>query len=172
MKVGPSHHTCSEVSAPYDLRSTWDVCSYLRLFFRATKRKLTVLNIFTKCSGLNINIDKTQAKYIGSKQTCDYFPHGLSWITTPIQTLGIVITDNKDKNYKFNFQNKIANLTTLNICKQRRLSIKGKITIINSLALVPLIYVSSVISTPQRVINEINNIVQNVIWDWFNLEDS
>ncbi len=31
------------------------------------KNSLTVLNIFTKCSGLNINIDKTQAKYIGSK---------------------------------------------------------------------------------------------------------
>ncbi len=122
---------------------------------------LAVLNIFTKCS---INIDKTQAKYIGSKLTCDYFPHGLSYIKTPIQTLGIVITDNEDKKYKYNFQNKIANLkTTLNIWKQRKLSIKGKNTIINSLALAPLINVSSVISTQQRVINEINNIVQNFI---------
>ncbi len=94
-----------------------------------------------------------------------YYYYGLSWIKTPIQTLGIVITDNEDNNYKYNFQNKIANLkTTLTIWKQRKLSIKGKITIINSLALAPLIYVSSVISTPQ-VINEINNIVQNFIWD-------
>ncbi len=81
-------------------------------------------------------------------------PHGLSWIKTPIQTLGIVITDNEDKNYKYNFQNKIANLkTTLTIWKLRKLSIKRKITIINSLALAPLIYVSSVISPSQRVIN-------------------
>ncbi len=44
------------------------------------KSSLTVLNIFANCSGLKINIDKTQAKYIGSKLTCDYFPmayHGL-----------------------------------------------------------------------------------------------
>ncbi len=53
-------------------------------------------------------------------------PYGLSWIKTPIQTLGVVITDNEDKNYKYNFQNKIAKLkTTLNIWKQRKLSIKG-----------------------------------------------
>ncbi len=39
---------------------------------------------------------------------------------TPIETLGIVITDNEDKNYKYNFQNKIENLKpTLNIWKQR-----------------------------------------------------
>ncbi len=94
------------------------------------------------------------------------FPHGLSWIKTPIQTLVIVITDNEDNNYKYNFQNKIANLkTTLTIWKQRKLSIKEKTTVINSLALAPVIYVSSVISTPQRVINEINNIVQNFIWN-------
>ncbi len=89
----------------------------------SVKNYLTVLNIFIKCSGININIDETQAEYIGSKLTCDYFPHGISWINTPIHTLGIVITDNENKNYKCNFQNKIANLkNTLNIWKQRKLS--------------------------------------------------
>ncbi len=62
------------------------------------KNSLTVWKIFTKCSGLNISIDKTQAKYIGSKLTCDYFPHGLSWTKTLLETLGKVITDNEDKN--------------------------------------------------------------------------
>ncbi len=51
----------------------------------------------------------------------------MSWIKTPIQTLVIVITDNEDKNYKYNFQNKIANLkTTLNIWKQRKIIHKRK----------------------------------------------
>ncbi len=85
----------------------------------SVKNTLAVLTLFTNCSSLNFNLDKTQVKYIGSKHTCDYFPHGLSWIKTLIETLGIVITDNEDKNYKYNFQNKIANLsTTLNIWKQ------------------------------------------------------
>ncbi len=111
--------------------------------FISVKNYLTVLNIFNKYSGLILNIDKTQAKYIGSKLTCDYFSHGLSCIKTTIQTLGIVITDNDDNNKKYNFQNQIANLkTTITVWKQRQFSI-------NSLALAPLIYVSSVISTPQ-----------------------
>ena len=55
--------------------------------------------------------------------------------------------------------------TLLNLWKQRKLSIKGKITIINNLALSPIIYVSSVIDTPPRVINEVNNLIQNFIWD-------
>ncbi len=60
----------------------------------------------------------------------------ITMIKTPIQTLGIVITDNDDKNYNYNFQNKIADLkTTLNILKQRKLSIKGKIIIPNNLAI-------------------------------------
>ncbi len=40
----------------------------------SVKNSLSVLNLLTKCSGLKIDIDKTQAKYIGSKITRDYFP--------------------------------------------------------------------------------------------------
>ncbi len=61
----------------------------------SVKNTLTVLNRFTKCADLKINIEKTQAKYISSKITCDYFPHGLSWIKTPIEALGIAIIDNE-----------------------------------------------------------------------------
>ncbi len=85
----------------------------------------------------------------------------------PIETLGITITDNSEQNYKHNFQNRITNLkTTLNIWKQRKLSLKGKITVINSLAHAPLIYASSVVDTPPKAINEINNkIIQHFLWD-------
>ncbi len=37
-----------------------------------------------------------------------------------------------------------------------KLSLKGKITILNNLALSPLIYASSVVDTPSKAINEIN----------------
>ncbi len=48
-------------------------------------------------------------------------------IKIPIVTLGIMITDGDDNNYKYNFQPKIAMLkTTLNIWKQRKLSLKEK----------------------------------------------
>ncbi len=55
--------------------------------------------------------------------------------------------------------------TTLNIWKQRKLLLKGNITVLNHLVLVPLIYVASVVDTPKRAIQEINNATQNFIWD-------
>ncbi len=39
------------------------------------------------------------------------------------------------------------------------------ITILNNLALAPLIYVSSIIETPIKAIREINIAIQNVTWD-------
>ena len=120
---------------------------------------------FKNCAGLKIDLDKSKAKYIGSLKSCDHFPHGLSWIKTPLDTLGISIVDNEEENYKLNFNKRICTLkSTLNVWAQRNLSLKGKITVINNLALSPLIYVSSVTSTPEKAIKEINNIIQNFLW--------
>ncbi len=47
----------------------------------------------------------------------------------------------------------------------KKLSLKGKIIVINSLVLAPLIYASSVEDTPTKAINEINNIIQHFLWD-------
>jgi hypothetical protein len=127
---------------------------------------LNTLKSFRECAGLKINLEKTSAKYIGQLKDHDYYPHGLSWIKTPIHTLGINIVDSEDLNYNLNFKQKICNLkTTLNIWKQRNLSIKGKITIINNIALSPLIYISSVTNTPKKAIEEINNLIQSFLWN-------
>ncbi len=132
----------------------------------SVKNILNTLAYFHKCSGLKINLDKSNTKYIGSLTDDDYFWHGLLWIKTPLETLGISIVNNSDMNYKLNFQQRIATLKiTLNIWKQRNLSIKGKITILNTLALAPLIYLSSVIETPIKAIQEINIAIQNFMWD-------
>ncbi len=132
----------------------------------SVKHSLEVLKVFSQYAGLNINIDKTKAKYIGSLMSCDHFPHGLSWIKTPIETLGIVITNNDVTNFKYNFQQRIFTLkATLNIWKQRKLSLKGKITVLNDLVLAPIIHVSSVVNTPNKAIEEINNVIQNFIWN-------
>ncbi len=53
----------------------------------------------------------------------------------------------------------------LNIWKGRNLSLNGKITVLNNFALTPLIYVSSVIDTPAKAINEISNLIQNFLWN-------
>ena len=44
---------------------------------------ITLLKLFQHSLGLKINIEKTNAKYIGSLKNNDYYPHGLSWIKKP-----------------------------------------------------------------------------------------
>ena len=133
---------------------------------KSVKYILETLDKFRSCAGLSANIEKTQAKYIGSLTKWDYYPHGLSWIKKPLETLGIVLTNSDAQNYSSNFELRIKKLKTLlDIWKQRNLSIKGKITILNNLALSSLIYVSSIIDTPTRAINEINNLIKNFIWE-------
>ncbi len=143
-----------------------DDITLILLGLNSVKKSLKVLKSFSNCTGLIINVEKTQAKYIGSLISCDYFPHGISWIKTPILTLAIVITDNDQSNFKHNFQQRILTLkATLNMWKQRKLSLKGKITVLNNLTLAPIIYVSSVVNTHVKAIEEINSIIQNFIWD-------
>ncbi len=74
-----------------------------------------------------------------------------------------MITDNDETNYKHNFQ--LTLKSTLNIWKQRKLSLKGQMTVLNNVALAPLIYASSVINTPGKAITKINNIIQNFFWE-------
>ncbi len=144
-----------------------DDITLILLDLNSVYNSLKILKSFSNCVGLQINVDKTQVKYIGTQVSYDHFPHGLSWIKTPIQTLGIVITDNDEDNFKHNFQQRILTLkATLNIWKQRKLSLKGKIIVLNNnLELTPIIYVSSVVNTPRKAITEINNVIQNFIWD-------
>ncbi len=90
--------------------------------------------------------------------SCDHFTHGVSWIKAPIETLGICITDNDEAKFKLSFQQRILNLKAIsNIWKQRKLSLKCKITVLNNLALAPIIYASSIVNTPNKAISEINN---------------
>ena len=49
--------------------------------------------------------------------------------------------------------------------KCRRLSLKGKVTVINILAISPLLHLASVIHVPAQVIQEVKKIVVDFIWD-------
>ncbi len=83
-----------------------------------------------------------------------------------METLRIFITNDSDENYLLNYKPKLAELKILlNIWKQRALSLKEKITIINTLSLAPLIYIASIIYITKNAITEINNIIQHFIWD-------
>ena len=49
--------------------------------------------------------------------------------------------------------------------KCRYLSLKGKVTVINSLTISPLLYWASVIHVPCRAIQEMKHIVTDFVWN-------
>lgn len=64
---------------------------------------------FYKYSSPKIIIDKTKAKYIGQILKPHQFPHRLSLIKILQETLGIVITNVKDKHLHLYFTAKYLN---------------------------------------------------------------
>ena len=124
-----------------------------------------VLHHFESISGLKANIDKTQAFLIG-KHTKFKQHEKIPWNTGPIKILGISICKTEQESYIQNFEPKIKQIKTLfNIWKQRRLSLKGKITIINSLAASLLVYPCTCLRTPERAVTEVNKLFFDFLWD-------
>ena len=67
--------------------------------------------------------------------------------------------------YEKNFQNKLDNMKKLtNIWSSRGLSIYGKVTIIKSLLIPKLVYVSSLLSTPSNIIKQVHHIIFSFLW--------
>ena len=130
------------------------------MYLFATLRK------FKHITGLGVNVDKTIATCLGPyTPSTDNFA-GLDWSTQYIHTLGITISGNEGDHYNLNFKKRLNVLKNLlNSWKCRRLSIKGKITVINTLALPPLLYVASVIHVPHCVITQVKKLLIDFIWD-------
>ena len=125
------------------------------------------LDYFGTCSGLQLNQSKTEAIWLGqnTNEHKDEQPLNLNWNKNFFKCLGIWChTDTNlmiEKNYKERLT-KLKNL--LNIWQQRSLSLKGKITVLWSIALPQLLYVTSVLYTPKWVIEEADRIMFNFLW--------
>ena len=73
-----------------------------------------------------------------------------------METLGIKINGNEEDHFELNFKEKIEKLKkNLEQWKRRKLSSKGKVTILNTLALSPLLYCASALYTENKIVQEI-----------------
>ena len=128
-----------------------------------------LLHIFDKykvCSGLSINIDKTMAMGLGGFQPETEGLLGVDWTSRDLTILGVTISGDETDHYILNYKKRIKNMQQLlRNWKCRYLSLKGKITIVNSLALSPLLYLASVIHVPENVIKEVKSIILDFLWD-------
>jgi hypothetical protein len=135
-----------------------------------TKSLRTALNIvreFSHVSGLRINRSKTEIYNLGSNDpNPELKKFGLKVSDAPIRYLGIWFSKDKPimeyKNFRHKLE-KIANL--LKMWKRRDLSLKGKITVLKSLAISQLVFPLTMLSAPEEVIHEAESLMYDFLWD-------
>ena len=116
---------------------------------------LNFINTFGASSGLKLNKDKCEAFWIGTKVNCNDKPLGLKWTKDAIKCLGIWCGSDVEGAITKNYVEKIKKLhTLLNMWLQRKLSLKGKIAVLRSLALPQILYVASTLYVPNWVMHD------------------
>ena len=106
-----------------------------------------------------MNLDKTPIHRLGALKGSDIkiAPDiNVKWSNEPIKMLGVNISANKNEIANLNFPDKVSKIETiLNNWRERNLTIFGKVTIIKSLAFSQLVYLLSVLPSPQQGILKI-----------------
>ncbi len=124
-----------------------------------------VIDNFGIISGLKLNVSKSQALWLGSKRFCRDKPFNILWPDEPVKALGVYFSYNEDAAMEKNFDSKIKKLRSiLNIWKMRQLTLAGKILLIKTFGLSQFIYLASVISIPNGIIQKIDTILYDFLW--------
>lgn len=115
-------------------------------------------------SGLKMNIEKTKAYGFGIyENNTDVL--GLAWKQEAIELLGITITSNEKDNFNCNYDKKLKLMhNILKVWARSNLSLKGKITVINSLIISLFVYPISITTTPPEVLEEIDSAIFKFLW--------
>ena len=120
---------------------------------------MQTLHNFEKCSGLKMNISKTKAMWIGANKHSLEKPLGLEWCS------GIHFSCDQGQIIKQNFHERLSDFQkTINLWSLRGLSLFGKVTIVKSFLIPKLLYVSTILETPQEIIKQMERMLYKFLW--------
>ena len=125
---------------------------------------------FSEISGLTINYEKSDILRIGALKNTNavlYTDQPFSWTNEALKILGITISTNIDELLSINITPVIQKINSIvSIWSRRRLSLFGKIIIINSLLSSQLVYKLSVLPTPSTSeLKELDQLFFNYLWN-------
>jgi len=119
---------------------------------------------FARVSGLTLNVEKTEAMWIGSYRDRKEKLFGFKW-SKVIRYLGIYIGYDKEETNKWNWINKLETFQkTLDCWRTRDMTIFGRITIVKTLALAKLIYSATMLPIPEGICKRIENAIDEFLW--------
>jgi len=90
---------------------------------------------------------------------------GISWPNEPIKALGVYYTYDAKVFREKNFIARLDSIKKLiNIWSSRGLSIYGKLTIIKSFLIPKFVYICALISTPNELLKQLNQLLFKFLW--------
>ena len=123
-----------------------------------------LLDRFEKCSGLKVNYTKTEAMWIGSSRNNTVTPLALKWRKT-VKALGVHFSYNNEESMQKNFYDKLRGIKSqIRLWSWRGLSLFGKVTIIKTLLLPKVLYVSTILPPPSEFLKAFQTIIYNFLW--------
>ncbi len=132
--------------------------TYIEPLFRIIKK-------FSSCSGLNLNLDKTEGLLIGNLAENNPTYTKINWPKEPIRYLGIYIGFDHNLCYHLNWESKLEKMQKLIDCwRTRNLSIEGKILIIKSIIVPKIVFPATVLPIPVGIIKTVNKMFYNFLW--------
>jgi len=138
---------------------------------KSLEKSLLVLSLFSECSGLKVNLNKTEAISIGSKHGSgeEYFSqNNITWNHTGrFKLLGIKCDLNSPDKTLLNFPDKLQSINKiLSDWCWHDLTFIGKITVIKSLALPILIQSLTVLPNPSdNILKDIQKLFLKFLWN-------
>lgn len=134
---------------------------------QSVKMLFKVLHSFGLTSGLKLNKLKTGAMWIGSNEEKKYMESCEIKFVNEVFSLGIWFSTNENNCIERNYAAKFDKFCrALNMWKYLwELSLKGKITIIKTLALPMLLYITSSLPIPADFVQKVNREAYKFIWN-------
>ena len=126
-----------------------------------------LLSEFGECSGLKINISKTEGMWLGSlkQNKGKRSPFSISWPEKYVIALGVAFAYDPAVSCRINFEEKMVSLKkTLNRWSARNLTLIGRICIVKTLAISKLVYNTSVLSVSSNICKQVNDICFRFVW--------
>ena len=153
----------------YTLTSYADDTTFFLKNEKSALQVFATFSEFSNYSGLNVNRSKCEFAGIGVKrgvQTALPGVNNIDLMSAAIKILGVYFTYNslifREKNF-FETIEKIENV--LAVWRWRNLTLSGKITVFKSLAFSKLVFSSYLNFIPGLIIDKLNEIQKNFIWD-------
>lgn len=131
---------------------------------KSVKPVLDCANLYGKASNARINADKCEILPL-CVETNDNIIEGLPVCKDAVCILGVYLGPNKTLCMEKNWSDKVNKIKKIvNIWKQRRLTLQGRVTVISALLLSRLWYTMMVLPVPEKYINDIKAICMDFVW--------